>query len=158
MKNLLLFAALLVVSTGAIAQTGLINPQQKYAEVGTINGGEATFYVTLSGPGAPREISQDMVLYQVLYVQNIGTYGMPKGMKSDVLYLIDCSVRRYKSVSGAIRYPGSTVENQFTDDSLKMQGETAVDLAKESWKPLSPLSLIAADSDAACKYVKNHKS
>ena len=160
MKNLLLFAALLVISTGAIAETetGLIDPQQEYTVIGTTDDGSVTTYVALSGKAAPIEISPGVVLYWELSVSNTAVEDFPTGSKLEVLNLVDCNKQVYKAVGVASQSPGYTINYYYTGDALKIQGESEVDLDKEPWETVPRGTVAAAVSDAVCKYVKDHKS
>ena len=161
MKNLLLFAVLLVISTGAIAsprtETGLIDPQQQYTEV-AYAAGKVTAYIALSGKGIPIEVSSGMVSYQELDVSDDDIYTLTGGPKTELLSLVDCNKQVFKEIVVAFQDSEFTITYVYSGEALKIQGETAVDLAKESWHAIDPNTVASLVSDAVCNYVKNHKS
>ena len=156
----LLFAALLVVSTVAIAhnETGLLDPQQQYIAVGSSENKQMTIYIAVSGNGAPRTVSPGIVLFQEMYVEDVDTDGITKGVKVEMFVLVDCNKQARKMVPVVDQVPGSAIEYQFTGDATQRQEELNKALTTEPWDIIVPGSLSSIISEPVCKHAQNHKS
>lgn len=156
MKNLLLLALLVLSISACDSNYGVTNPQQKYEKVVKSDSGEGTFYVALTGQGAPTDIVAGWILAQSLYVQNISVDGMSAGKTVESLYLIDCDKHKYIAVIDSTRNPDFSISYAFSENVIQNQAQAAELLLLKPWSKIKPGTAREAVTNTACEHIKGH--